>query len=252
MKCLRLSILVCMVFAVACLATARAAEPSAAPKIRVLLTYGGHAFEEPLFYAMFDALPNVVYRKAQMPQEADLLKPGLEKDFDVIVMYDLVRPTTPITAEQQKAFAALLKKGIGLVSLHHNMAAHNDWSEFAKIIGAKYFLNDCEFDGKSYSRSGWIHGQDMKITVADKEHPITRGLKDFEIHDEAYSHYYVAPSSHVLLTTDHPKNDRQIAWVTQYGASRVFYFMLGHDHLAWQNPNYSEILLRGIHWAAGK
>jgi len=56
----------------------------------------------------------------------------------------------------------------------------------------------------------------------------------------------------VLLTTDCPKNDPQVAWVTQYGNSRVFYFMLGHDHVAWQNPNYSEILLRGIRWTAGK
>ena len=92
----------------------------------------------------------------------------------------------------------------------------------------------------------------MNIIVVDKEHPITKGISDFKIHDEVYNKYYVAPNVKVLLKTDNPKNDPNIAWVTQYGSSRVFYFMLGHDHLAWENPNYQKILLQGIRWAAGK
>ena len=67
----------------------------------MLVTYGGHGFEEKQFFAMFDALPNVTYKKAELPKQADLLKPGLEKDFDVIVMYDMVGGISP---EQQKAF----------------------------------------------------------------------------------------------------------------------------------------------------
>ena len=56
----------------------------------------------------------------------------------------------------------------------------------------------------------------------------------------------------VLLKTDHPKNDPELAWTTSYGNSRVFYFMLGHDALAYRNPNYSKIVSQGIHWAAGR
>ncbi len=69
---------------------AAGAEQPAAKKIRVLLTYGGHDFEEKPFFAMFDALPDVQYTKAPLPQSAGLLKPGLEKDYDVIVRYDMV------------------------------------------------------------------------------------------------------------------------------------------------------------------
>ena len=36
--------------------SAGAEQPGAGGKIRVLLTYGGHAFEEEPFYAMFDAM----------------------------------------------------------------------------------------------------------------------------------------------------------------------------------------------------
>jgi len=225
-------------------------EPAAKAKIRVLVTTGGHDFEQQPFYAMFDAMPNVACTKAEFPKAAELLKPGLEKDYDVIVMYDMVKGITP---EQQKALVELLKGGIGLVSLHHNLGAHADWDEFHKIIGGKFFLEAGEIDGEKHPQaSGWEHGQRLKVTVADPKHPITRGLKDFEIEDEVYNHYYTSPTVRVLLKTDHPKNDPELAWVTRYGNSRVFYLMLGHDHLAYENPNYRELVARGIRWAAGR
>ena len=225
-------------------------KPAGKGKIRVLLTTGGHGFEAKPFYAMFDAMPNVRYTKAELPKQAELLKPGLEKDFDVIVMYDMVPSITP---EQQKAFVALLKeRGVGLVSLHHNMGAHRDWDLFRKITGGKFFLEPTEIDGKKYPKSGWAHGQQLKVTVADKKHPITRGLQNFEIHDEVYNNYYTAPNVRVLLTTDHPKNDPELAWVTRFGKSPVFYLMLGHDNQAYKNPSFRKTVARGIRWAAGR
>ncbi len=226
-----------------------AEEPSGDGAIRVLLTFGGHGFQQEPFFAMFDKMANVQYTKAPMPQSADLLKPGLEKDYDVIVMYDMVGSITP---KQQEAFVALLKSGIGVVSLHHNMGAHRNWDEFRKIIGGKFIFSPAKIDGKDYPKSGWSHGEDLKVTIANKDHPITQGLEDFEIHDETYNNYYTAGDVTVLLTTDHPKNDPELAWVKDYGASRVFYFMLGHDAKAWENPNYPEIVSRGIRWTAGR
>lgn len=218
-------------------------------KIRILLTYGGHGFQQEPFFAMFDAIPNVEYTKAELPKDAGLLKPALAEDCDVIVMYDMVRGISP---EQQKAFVALLEKGIGLVSLHHNMGAHPNWDEFTKIIGGKFVLSEKTIDGEKYKKSTWSHDEHLKVTVVDKEHPITKGIEDFEIHDETYGGYYTAPDVHLLLKTDHPKNDPELAWTKTYGKSRVFHLMLGHDRHAWENPNFPKILLQGIRWAAGQ
>ncbi len=237
-----------IVISLAC-TTSRISADEQPDGIRILLTYGGHGFEQEPFFALFDALPGVTYTRAEMPKDAGLLKPGLQDDFDVIVMYDMVPGITP---EQQKAFAALLKEGIGLVSLHHNLGAHRDWDEFTEIIGGKFIFKDSVLEGKPYTNSTWSHGEQLKVTVADSDHPITKGLKDFEIHDESYGGYYTASDVHVLLTTDHPKNDPELAWTTSYGASRVFFLMLGHDHHAWQNPAYGKILNQGIRWAARK
>ena len=234
-------------------ASVRADQPApshhAEGKIRVLLTYGGHAFQERQFFAMFDALAGVEYTKAPMPQSAGLFKPGLEKDYDVIVRYDMVPRITP---DQEKALADLLRKGIGLVALHHNLNAQGNSGEYVKILGGRWCQPPVEIDGKRYGPSGWQHDNELRVTVADREHPITRGLADFTIHDEVYNHFYVAPDVHVLLTTDHPKNDSKIAWTHEFGKSRVFYLQLGHDSQTWKNPVYPEILARGIRWAAGK
>jgi len=217
--------------------------------IRILLTFGGHGFEQQPFFAMFDALPGVKYTKAEMPKDAGLLKPGLQKDYDAIVMYDMAAGFAP---EQQQAFVELLKQGIGLVSLHHNLGAHRNWDEFTKIIGGKYVFADAVLEGKAYKPSTWSHDELLKVKIADRAHPITQGVLDFEIHDETYGGFYTASDAHVLLTTDHPQNSPDIAWTKSYGKSRVFYLMLGHDSKAWANPNYPKLLAQGIRWAAGK
>jgi uncharacterized protein len=224
-----------------------AAGPDA--KIRVLLTSGGHAFEQPAFFAMFDSMKNILYTKAEFPRQLDLLKPGLEKQYDALVMYDM---NPKITPEQEQNFQALLNKGIGLVALHHNLAAHRNWPEYRKIIGGQFVLAPMEIDGRAWPKSTWSHGETIPVTVVDREHPITKGLADFTIHDETYGGYYVAPGAHLLLKTNHPKNTPQLAWTTKYGASAVVYLMLGHDGQAYANPNYRELVARSIRFVTGK
>ena len=229
---------------------ASGAEPAATPKIRVLLTYGGHGFQEKPFFAMFDALSGIEYTKAAFPQAAARLKPGLEKDFDVIVRYDMEKEASP---EEEKAFVDLLHRGIGLVSLHHNLCAMQNWPEYQKIIGGKYLYAAMEEGGKRYGPSSYNEsGEPVNVTIADREHPITRGLSNFEIRDETYNHYFVEPNVHVLFTTNSPKNNATLGWTHEYGKSRVYYFQFGHGPGAWANPVYPQLLARGIRWAARK
>src|SRR3954471_10477401 len=119
-------------------------------RLRVLLTYGGHDFQEKEFFAMWDALPGVTYTRAPLPQSADLFKPGLEKDYDVIVLYDMVKSLSPT---QRQGLLALLEKGIGVVSLHHNLVANPDWDEYHKIIGGTWVGSKRKIDGIEYGPS---------------------------------------------------------------------------------------------------
>lgn len=240
-----------VIIALACLAAAltsiAARTAPAESKVRVLLTYGGHGFQEQEFFAMWDALPGVSYTKAPLPRSADLFRPGLEKDYDVIVFYDMIKELSPA---QQQGLIALLDRGIGVVSLHHNLGANLEWPEYHQVIGGSWLDSKRSIDGRDYGPSVYEHGQEIPIQIADKDHPITKGLGDFVIHDETYGNTYVSPAVHVLLKADNPKNVSPFAWVSQHGKSRVVYFQAGHDADAWKHPSFREILQRSIRWAA--
>lgn len=241
---MRLGIAASLVLALLCPSIA-GAQRSAEQPIRVLLVYGGHDFQEPEFFAFWDALPGVSYTKAPLPASADLLRPGLEKSYDVVVLYDMFTGFTPA---QKQGFVDLLKTGIGLVALHHSLGSHRGWDEYSRIIGGKYVFAPEEIDGKHYEPSTYSHDEEVPVAIADPGHFITRDLQPYTIHDEAYGGAYVAPDVHVLLTTDHPRSTKALAWTKSFGPSRVVYYMAGHDAKAWTHPSFRQIVLRSLWW----
>jgi len=229
---------------------ARCEERLSQDKLRVLVITGGHDYEVPQFNAMFAAIPDMAVEHATLPDAAARLNPELTDKIDVVVMYDMWVNSFP--PEQQQALVALLEKGIGFVALHHTLGAHQGWPEYAKIIGGKYWTGPHPVDGKEVPASEYYHDMDIDVKIADATHPITRGLKDFRIHDETYRNYDIDPSARVLLTTDHPKSDPELCWIKQYGNSRVVYLELGHDHQAYEHPSFRTLVARSIRWTAGR
>jgi type 1 glutamine amidotransferase len=93
-------------------------------------------------------------------------------------------------------------------------------------------------------------GVKFKVHVADKTHPITQGLKDYDLFDETYCGRTFRPDIHVLLTTDELSSDKPISWVKTFKKSRVFYIQSGHDENAYRNRNYRTLVIRAIRWTA--
>lgn len=120
------------------------------------------------------------------------------------------------------------------------------------MIGGRWINRPETIDGKTYPPSTYDHGQTIPVTVADRDHPVTKGVSDYTIRDEAYGGVYVAPDVHVLLTADHPRSVKPIAWTHHYGKSLVVYFMAGHDADAWANPAFGKVLLNAIRWTADR
>jgi type 1 glutamine amidotransferase len=213
---------------------------------KVLILTGGHDFDIKEFYEMFDSLPGITYDKAELPREMDLLAPGLEKKYDAIVSYDM--NNFPVTDAQRANFDKLLQAGMPLIVFHHSIGGYKDWPKYREIAGGAYLFANLEADGKTWVPSDYKHDITMKIVIADKNHPITEGLDDFEILDEAYKNVYVRPDVKVLLTTNHPLATKQVAWVHRYAQSPVFTIMLGHDKHAFANENLRKLLKQGIDW----
>lgn len=215
--------------------------------MKVLVVTGGHDFEREAFFETFDAFSDLEYTEIIQP-EANVWISGKEVDkFDVLVFYDMFQV---ITEEQKAAYLNVLHKGKGMVFLHHSLVSYQKWDEFLSIVGGRYHLDTELPEGEKDKASGYSHDEDMNVTVYTQDHPITAGMSDFTIHDETYSNYEVLPEVTVLLKTDHPKSTPQIAWCHQYGKSNIVYLQLGHDHHAYQHPDFRKFLEQAIRWAA--
>jgi uncharacterized protein len=239
---------ICVSFATLFLAgTSFAADPN--PKLKVLLITGGHGFEEPQFFKVFKDNPEItVTFAAHGPTNADAYDRDDLAKFDVVVLYDM-RKT--ITDGQKAKLMSLFDKGTGLVVLHHALVSYQHWPEYEKIIGGKY----PEADGKAgvvTEEAGYKHDEEVPVVIVAKDHPVTAGLQDFTIHDEIYWGFHTQPDAIPLITTTHPKSGKPLAWCRTQGKSRVIYLQLGHDHQAYENPNYQKLVANSIRWTANK
>ncbi|MHC4151805.1 MAG: ThuA domain-containing protein [Planctomycetota bacterium] len=170
-------------------------------------------------------------------------------DYDVMVLYNM---TQEISTERQKNFVKLLNQGIGVVALHHSNGSFQQWPEYTKIIGTKYYFETMEQDGVVHEQSQGKNGLDLTIHIQDRNHPITKDIRDFQIQDEVYKKCSFEKDNHVLLTTDHPESDKPICWVREYAGARVCYIQSGHGPKAYKNDNYSLLVTRAVSWSAGK
>jgi type 1 glutamine amidotransferase len=220
---------------------------AAAAPLKVLVVTGGHGFEEKPFFKMFNDNTEIAATFAQHTstnatvfERPDLLS------FDVVVLYD-IRYT--ISDEQKAKFLALLKKGVGLVVLHHALVSYQDWPDYERIIGGLY-PEAADKRGVVTEKAGYEHDVDIPVTIVARDHPITAGLKDFTLHDEIYWGYRVGSDVTPLITTSHAKSGKPLGWCREEGKARVVYLQLGHGPQAFEDANYRRLLANSMRWSA--
>jgi len=216
-------------------------------KIKVVILVGGHGYDAAGFdrlWSGYDDIAAEVWKGAPYTAFDDI---GDFK-FDAIVMYNL---SSGITDTQKQNLLKLLDKGVGLVVWHHALANCQGWPEFEKIAGGRFWMKPGDRGGVKVGKSGTGGGR-VKMHIEDSKHPITSGIADFEIQDETYNRQTFTDDIHVLVSTDHPKSDKQIAWVKTYAKARVFGYQTGHGPKTWANESFQRILGQGIRWVAGR
>ncbi|MDR2027408.1 MAG: ThuA domain-containing protein [Prevotellaceae bacterium] len=215
-------------------------------KAHVLIVTGGHDYDREEFKRLLDALP-VTYEHVEHPHAHAMLKAGVIAKYDVVLLYDM---PPEIPEEAQSDFVAMLEQGKGLVVLHHALGSYPRWPEYTNIAGGKYHFSQWVKDSTVCPPSEYAHDMTFQIRVADKNHPVTKGVSDFQIIDETYNRIETLPSVHPLLVTDEPSSCPLIAWTNSYRKARVVTILSGHDEKAWQNPSFQKILTQAILWTA--
>ena len=128
----------------------------------------------------------------------------------------------------------------GIFLLHHSLMAYPTWPQWDVMTGISH-----------RDRFEYYHEQPVKVEVV-RPHPITDGLASWEMVDETYVMHEPEADSE---TRPWPRT--KIAACTRWrgrvdtGAA-AFVYQSGHDDRAWSNPDFQEVVRRGLLWCAGR
>ena len=166
----------------------------------LLVVTRGHPFERDNFFSMVDAL-GCDWSHVEHPAAQSFFKKDNLKKFDAVLFYDMpglnfeeinddskffINPPE----EYKNDFLERLDEGMGCVFLHHSIAGWPLWDEYSNIIGGKFLYKSADIRGKKSSDSGYRHFVNYKVSSV-RDHPITKGINDFQIEDELYlSHVF--------------------------------------------------------------
>lgn len=141
-----------------------------------------------------------------------------------------------ISDSQLAALLGFLKAGGGLVVLHCASASFQNSEEFIRLVGAAF---------KSHGTGTF------RAVRVQPDHPVVRGVPNFESWDETYIHTKHNPDRTVIEVRRQGGHEEPWTWVREYGDGRVFYTAWGHDQRTWGNDGFQQLLARAIKWAAG-
>jgi trehalose utilization protein len=144
-----------------------------------------------------------------------------------------------------RIYKHVTERGMGFISLHS--------SHFAKPY-KKLMASPCS----------WSHyvadGSSVKMIVMDPEHPICKGVGDFEIpHMERYGEPFKCAEKATTIfegiyTLPNGKRERSRQCLTwEVGKGKVIYFQPGHEtYPIFFQPEIQKIMQNAVQWAAPK
>jgi len=208
-----------------------------AEQTTVAVVTGSHPFDVPNFHMLFRSLDGVDAYIQHMEDFATSPE-DIRDGYDAVLFYHMIMgmPADGVATAMER----LGQTGQGIVVLHHAILAFPQWDLWTDLTG----LADRSF--------GFHPEQQLHVEIADADHAITKGLSDWDMGDETYTMADPVGDNDVLLTTEHDKCMKTIAWTRPHKKARVFCFQSGHDNITWADKNFKEVLRRGILWAAGR
>ncbi|NMA46017.1 MAG: ThuA domain-containing protein [Lentisphaerae bacterium] len=176
--------------------------------------------------------------------QACLLESGLTERYQLIVP---VWTMGEIGKAEAQALTGAVRNGVAIGGWHGGAGdAFRQNTEYQFMIGGQWVAHP----------GGII---DYRVNIVQHDHPILKGIKDFDMHSEQY-YMHVDPKNNVLATTTFDARHAEwidgtimpVLWTRRYGKGRVFYSSLGHVIADFERtPEVLEVTVRGLMWAAG-
>ena len=214
-----------------------------APKALRVHLYGGHADGAYDFRAALETVAKLVEANAPgtfdchlfMTQDVKTL-PGLDEIDKADLVVDFVR-RLKVGPENVAKFKGYLDAGKPLVGLRTACHGFEDWKGLDREL----------FHG---SYSGHAGPMTTRAVAMAKDHPILRGISDFDLAKHSPYHLKITGDATLLLNGESKAGEKPLAWTTLYGEkkARVFFGSFGSaDDLA--NPSVRRMLVQAVFWA---
>ncbi len=173
-------------------------------------------------------------------------------DLESLKKNDLIIPVytmSEIKDEYVNNICAAVESGVGMAGCHGGMCdSFRNSTQWQFLTGSQWVAHPGN-DGIEY---------EVNI-VKNGSSPITEGIKDFTVKTEHY-YLHIDPVVNVLATTTFPlvegphdtngKVLMPIAYTKRWGKGRIFYTSLGHHADVFDVPEATELMKRGLLWAA--
>jgi type 1 glutamine amidotransferase len=137
----------------------------------------------------------------------------------------------------------LLAGGAGFAAIHWATADNSveRGPEYLRLLGGWF----------NFAFSG-LKVTEAKLRQVDPAHPVSRGWKEYDLHDEYYLRIKLLPEAKPLLEVELDGVKQVVAWgLERAGGGRSFGTTLGHFHENFTREPFRRALVNGILWTAG-
>lgn len=226
---------------------AGATEPvvSHSPEVRLLIVtgmdYPGHKWRETTPY-LLEALGKDERLRIDVLSDPYRLDQFDLESYQAVILHFMNWERPDPNQNVQDNLSRFVEKGGGLVLIHFACGAFGEWDAFSKLAGRVWDkVNTHDPRGP------------FDVNIIDQNHPITRGMQDFETDDELYTCLTGSKPVSILAqaTSKVKKDPHPMALVHRYGKGRVFLTPLGHDVKALQATGTTQLILRACAWVSG-
>ena len=177
------------------------------------------------------------------PKEKRLLD-----DVDAIVLYSSAGGDLLLGGPHRKEFESLLARGVGYTAIHWATADNKvaRGPEYLEVLGGWFNFAHC---GLNVTRGTLIQSQSQ--SQSQPEHPICRGWKPYDLHEEYYLNMKFHPKSTPVIEVEIDGKRQVVAWVLERrGGGRSFGTTLGHFHENFTIEAFRRAIVNGILWTA--
>jgi type 1 glutamine amidotransferase len=179
----------------------------------------------------------VVDGKEPWPEGPDLIR----KSDGVVIFVSQGGMWAQNDSRRHEALVKLAARGGGISALHWGIGAKDD----------KYIEGYQQLIGGIHGGSNRKYTKlKTKLTPA-KDHPITRGVKTFEIDDEFYYQLKFAKDGKLtpIIQVELDGATETVSWAWErLDGGRSFGFGMLHYHANWQDKSYRHIVSQGVLW----